>query len=71
MAFRLVHAKYNPDTKRAYVELRDVDDGGETITTAIFSFMTTANLTKRKIEQEVVRKAREIFKRAGDTLSGG
>jgi hypothetical protein len=36
--------------------------------TAIFSFRTTANLTKRQIEQEVVRKA---FKRAGDTLSGG
>jgi hypothetical protein len=71
MAFRLVHAKYDPDTKRAYVELRDVDDGGEVIATAIFSFMATANLTERKIEQEIVKKARDIFKKAGDTLSGG
>jgi uncharacterized protein YuzE len=71
MAFRLVHAKYDPDTNRAYVELRDADDGGEAIATAIFSFRTTSNLTKRRIEQEVLRKARDIFKRAGDTLSGG
>jgi len=35
MAFRLVHAKYDRDTGRAYVELRDVDDdGGDAIATA-------------------------------------
>ena len=68
MAFRLVHAKYDSDTGRAYVELRDVDDdGGDAIATAIFSFRTTENLTKQQIEREVVRVAR----RCGDTLSGG
>jgi hypothetical protein len=46
MAFRLVHAKYANETERAYVELRDVDDDGEAIATAIFSFRTTSNLTK-------------------------
>jgi hypothetical protein len=45
MAFRLVHAEYDLETKGAYVELRDVDDGGEAIATAIFSFRTTLNLT--------------------------
>jgi hypothetical protein len=72
MTFRLVHAKYDRDTQRAYVELRDVDDeGGEAIATAIFSFRTIANLTKRQTEQEAVRKARHIFKMCADTLSGG
>lgn len=36
-----------------------------------FSFRSTANLTKRQIEQEIVRKARHIFRKVGDTLSGG
>jgi hypothetical protein len=65
MAFRLVQAKYDRETERAYVELRDDDDdGGDQIATAIFSFRTTANLSKRQIEQEVVRKARHVLKRA-------
>jgi hypothetical protein len=32
--------------------------------TAIFSFKTTANLSRRRIEEDVVRKARHILKRA-------
>jgi hypothetical protein len=58
MAFRLVHARYDRETERAYVELRDLDDdGGEMLATAIFSYRTMARLSKREIEQDVVRKA--------------
>jgi hypothetical protein len=50
MAFRLVHLKYDRETKRAYVELRDADDdGGEILVSTIFSFRTKANLSKREI----------------------
>lgn len=72
MAYRLAQAKYDPDTQRAYVELREEDtDGGEIVAVAIFSFRTTADLTKRQVEQEIVRKARHIFKKVSDALSGG
>jgi hypothetical protein len=65
MAFRLVHTRYDHETERAYVELRDADDdGGEMLATAIFSFRTTEGLTNRQIEQEIARKARHILKRA-------
>jgi hypothetical protein len=65
MTFRLVRAEYDRETERAYVELRSTDGGGgEVIATAIFSFKTTANLSKRRIEEDVVRKARHILKRA-------
>jgi hypothetical protein len=65
MTFRLVRSEYDRETERAYVELRSPDDGGgEVIATAIFSFKTTANLSKRRIEEDVVRKARHILKRA-------
>ena len=71
MAFRLVHARYDRETERAYVELRDADDdGGEMLATAIFSFRTTARLSKTQIEQDFVRKARHIFRRAAQTLEG-
>jgi hypothetical protein len=71
MAFRLVHARYDRETERAYVELRDADDdGGEMLATAIFSFRTTARLSKLQIEQDLVRKARHIFRRAAQTLEG-
>ncbi len=72
MAFRLVHARYDRETERAYVELRDLDDdGGEMLATAIFSYRTTSRLSKREIEQDMVRKARHIFRRASHTLNGG
>jgi hypothetical protein len=39
VAFRLVHAKYDRETRRAYVELRDADDdGGEILASAISLF---------------------------------
>ena len=66
LAFRLVHARYDRQTQRAYVELRDADDdGGEMLASAIFSYRTCARLTDRQIEQEIVRKARHLLKRAG------
>jgi hypothetical protein len=66
MQFRLERAEYDRDTERAYVELRARDDdGGDAIATAIFSFRTTATLTKRQIQEDVVRKARYILRRAG------
>jgi hypothetical protein len=38
VAFRLVHAQYDRETQRPYVELRDMDDdGGEVLTVAVFS----------------------------------
>jgi hypothetical protein len=65
MAFRLVQTKYDRETERAYVELRDDDeDGGEMLAVAIFSFRTTAKLSKQQMEQDVLRKARYILKRA-------
>jgi hypothetical protein len=65
MDFRLVRAEYDRETERAYVELRARDDdGGEAIATAIFSFRTTTNLSKRQIEEDIVRKARHLLRRA-------
>jgi hypothetical protein len=66
VAFRLVHAQYDRETQRAYVELRDMDDdGGEILTVAVFSYRTTTTrLPRHQIEEEIVRKARHIFKKA-------
>jgi hypothetical protein len=70
MAFKLVHARYDDGSKRAYVELRDADDdGGEMVANAVFSFRTKAKLTKREIEQDVVRKARYLFGQAALALT--
>jgi hypothetical protein len=65
VTFRLVHAQYDRETQRAYVELRDTDDdGGEILTVAVFSFRTTARLPRRQIEEDIVRKARHLFRKA-------
>jgi hypothetical protein len=65
MDFKLVRAEYDRQTERAYVELRARDDdGGDAIATAIFSFKTTATLSKRQIEENIVRKARYFLRRA-------
>jgi len=65
MNFTLVRAEYDQDTERAYVELRARDDdGGDLIATAIFSFRTKAKLSKQEIKQDIIRKARHLFKRA-------
>jgi hypothetical protein len=63
--FILQRAEYDRDTKRAYVELRAPDgDGGEAITTVIFSFRTTTSLSKQRVTEDIVRKARHLLKRA-------
>jgi hypothetical protein len=54
--------------ERAYVEFRGPDDdGGDAITTAIFSYRTSDRLTKKQVQEEVVRKARHLLKRAAAT----
>ena len=67
MTFRLHQAQYDEDTERAYVELRRRDDdGGDQHVVAVFTFRTKEKLTKRQIEEEVIRKARHILKRAAE-----
>ena len=69
MTFKLVQAQYDRNSERGYVELRDDDDdGGEMIVVALFSFRTTASLSKQQIEQDIVRKARHMLKRAATGL---
>ncbi len=69
VAFRLVHAEYDRETQRAYVELRDTDDdGGETLAVAVFSYRTTSRLPRKQIEAEIVRKARHLLKKAASGL---
>jgi hypothetical protein len=68
MTFVLVRAEYDRKTERAYVEFRGPDDdGGDAITTAIFSYRTSDRLTKKQVQEEVVRKARHLLKRAAAT----
>jgi hypothetical protein len=66
MNFILIRAELDRETKRAYVELRARDDdGGEGIVTAIFSYRTTSHISEHELKQDIVRKARHMFKRAG------
>ena len=63
MDFKLVRAEYDRETERAYVELRAPDgDGGEASATTIFSFRSTAALSKRQTEEDIVRKARYLLR---------
>jgi hypothetical protein len=65
MNFVLRQAQYDRAKERAYVEFRAPDDGGgDAITTAIFSYRTTERLRKKQVQEEVVRKARHLLKRA-------
>jgi hypothetical protein len=65
MVCRITHAKYDPLSERAYVELRyEDDDGGEMLAIAVFSFRTKSSLSKQEIPHEIVRKARHALKRA-------
>jgi hypothetical protein len=64
MSFRLIHAKYDKKTRRAYVELRQDDpDGDEMIIAAIFSYRRTSIIT-RALEQDLTTKARHIMRKA-------
>ena len=63
MNFMLIRAEYDEQTERAYVELRTPDDdGGESILTAIFSYRTSVTYSKQERKQDIVRKARHMFK---------
>jgi hypothetical protein len=65
MNFTLIRAEYDERAERAYVELRAPDDdSGESIVTAIFSYRTTATFSKHERKQDIIRKARYMFKRA-------
>jgi hypothetical protein len=64
MDFKLIRAEYDRETERAYVELRAPDDDGRggAIAAAIFSLRSTAALSKRQIEEDIMRKARHLLR---------
>jgi hypothetical protein len=63
--FKVVRAQYDGETGRAYVELRNGDDdGGDTIAVAIFTSKRIGPVSKRDLEQDLLRKARHILKGA-------
>jgi len=65
MSFRLHQAEYDSRTERAYVEFRRGDgDGGEQLVVAVFTFRSKERLSKKRIKEEVVRKARHVLKGA-------
>jgi hypothetical protein len=65
MNFRLHQAHYDDQTERAYVEFRRGDsDGGEQLIVAVFTYRSKERLSKQRIKEEVVRKARHILKGA-------
>jgi hypothetical protein len=64
MNFVLLRAEYDRHKERAYVEFRAPDpDGGDAIATMIFSYKTTERLSKSRVKEEVVRKARHLLKK--------
>src|SRR5262245_33382782 len=65
MTFRLHQAQYDNRSKRAYVEFRRHDsDGGDQLVVAVFTFRTVERLSRQRIREEVVRKARHVLKGA-------
>ena len=71
MAFRLANAQYDRGTHRAYVELRDPDDdGGEIIVAVMFSYRSKAIYSKRELDQDLARKARQMLRKAAVGLNG-
>ena len=63
IGFRLHQAQYDNRSKRAYVEFRRSDnDGGDQLVVAVFTFRTKERLSKQRIREEVVRKARYVLK---------
>jgi len=65
MTFRLHQAQYDDQTERAYVELRRTDgDGGDQLVVIVFTFRTKERLSKQRLREEVVRKARHVLKGA-------
>jgi hypothetical protein len=65
MDFKLERAEYDKETQRAYVKFRAPDkDVGQAIATAIFSYRTSERLSKQQLREDIVRKARHLFRRA-------
>ena len=65
ISFRLHQTQYDSRSKRAYVEFRRSDsDGGDQLVVAVFTFRTKERLSKQRIWEEVVRKARHVLKGA-------
>jgi len=61
--------EYDRHTGRAYVEFREPDgDGGDAITVALFSYRTCDKLTKKQAQEEIVRKARHLLRRAATAI---
>jgi hypothetical protein len=65
MSFRLHQAQYDDQTEGAYVEFRRGEgDGSEQLVVTVFTFRTKERLTKQRIKEEIVRKARHVLKGA-------
>jgi len=65
MSFVLLRAEYDHHMERAYVEFRQPDaDVGDAVAAVIFSYRTTERLSKIRVKEEVVRKARHLLKKA-------
>ena len=65
MAFRLVHAKFDERTRRAYVEFRDKDnEGGEVVVTTIFSFRPLNPLNHQQVKEQIIRNALHLLRDA-------
>ena len=62
-SFRLHQAQYDRRSKRAYVEFKRSDcDGGDQLVVAVFTFRTKERLSKQRIKEQAVRKARHVLK---------
>jgi len=71
VAFRLYQVQHDNRSKRAYVEFRRGDgDGGEQLVVAVFTFHTRERLSKQRVREEVVRKARHVLKGAALAVRG-
>ena len=65
MKFKLERREYDRGKQRAYVEFRAPDsDGGQAIVLAVFSYQTTERLSKQQLKQDIIRKARHLFRRS-------
>ena len=64
MNFTLIRAEYDQDTERAYVELRALDDDGGDTSRPPSSPTGEQPLSKHETKQDIIRKARHLFKRA-------
>jgi hypothetical protein len=65
MDFVMKRVEYDRHKERAYVEFRGPDeDGGDAITVALFSYRTAERLSKKQVQEEIVRKARHQLKSA-------